>query len=91
MEKLKLNKRIAVRSAKSTLQYFMKEYPDCLSSMTYYKDSIDVSIHVEREGLKAETIMKEISDSLLEGYRFENNFNDALKYEVLHLIWIFEK
>lgn len=87
MEKSKLNKGFVILNATSLLHYFLLEYSDCLSSMTYYKGSIDVSIHIERGGLKAETIMNEISNSLLAGCRYENNFNEALKYEVLHIIW----
>lgn len=91
MEKAKLNKGFVILNATSTLHYFLMEYPDCISSMTNYKGAIDVSIHVEREGLKAETIMKEISDSLIAGYKFQSSFNKALKYEVIHIIWSFEK
>lgn len=91
MEKSKLNKGFVILNATSLLHYFLLEYSDCISSMTNYKSAIDVTIHVERAGLKAETIMKEISDSLLAGYRYEIYFNEVLKYETLHIIWRVEK
>lgn len=91
MEKSKLNKGFVILNATSLLHYLMLEYSDCISSMTYYKCSIDVCIHVESPGLKAETIMNEISDSLLAGYRYEIYYNEGLKYEVLHIIWMVEK
>lgn len=87
MEKSKLNKGFVKLNATSLLHYLMLEYSDCISCMTYYKSSIDVCIHVERPGLKAETIMNEISDSLLAGYRFDIFENDTLKYEVIHIYW----
>ena len=91
MEKSKLNKGFVILNATSTLHYFMMEYPDCISCMTNYASCIDVTIHCEREGLKAETIMTEISDSLLAGYRFESYLNESLKYEILHITWMVEK
>ena len=87
MSKLKLNKACLMLNATAILHYFMTEYPDCISSMVYYKSTVDVSIHVEREGLKADTIKKEISKCLLAGYSFDSYINDALKYEILHIIW----
>ena len=87
MEKSKLNKGFVILNATSLLHYLMLEYSDCISCMTYYKSCIDVCIHVESPGLKAETIMNEISDSLLAGYSYEFYNNEALKYEVIHIKW----
>lgn len=87
MSNSKLNKGFVMLNATSTLHYFMTEYPDCISSVTNYKTSVDVCIHIEREGLKADTILKEISKCLLAGYSVDSYINDALKYEILHIIW----